>query len=358
MKYLGKKTITLIMTLFLVSVAAFLAFQIIPGDVVMSILGTEATPEREEQLREELGFNDPPAVRYLNWMTGVLKGDLGVSYRYSKNMNEMMPVAELIGDKLPVTLWLAAAAFVLIALISIPLGVFWAKCASVPRKALGGSQKGGLWKEGSGRRKERARMVWLQEASRKLHHFMDAALGVATQAAMAVPSFFLGILVTFLFGIVLKLFAPGGYVSYKDSFWGFLGYLLFPALSIAIPKIAMTARFLRNSMLTELGADYVRTAYSKGCTGRRVLYGHVLRNAMMPVVTFLCMIVAEVVAGSIVIEQVFGLPGIGRLLISSISTRDFPVVEILILYITFVVIFVYFIVDILYRVIDPRVSER
>ena len=111
MKYLGKKTITLIMTLFLVSVAAFLAFQIIPGDVVTSILGTEATPEREEQLREELGFNDPPAVRYFNWMSGVAKGDLGVSYRYSRNMNEMMPVAELIGDKLPVTLWLAALAW-------------------------------------------------------------------------------------------------------------------------------------------------------------------------------------------------------------------------------------------------------
>ena len=133
MKYLGKKIITLIMTLFLVSAAAFLAFQIIPGDVVTSILGTEATPEREQQLREELGLDNPPIVRYFNWAAGVLRGDLGVSYRYSKNMNEMMPVAELIGDKLPVTLWLAAAAFVLIALISIPLGVFWAKCASVPR---------------------------------------------------------------------------------------------------------------------------------------------------------------------------------------------------------------------------------
>ena len=109
-------------------------------------------------------------------------------------------------------------------------------------------------------------------------------------------------------------------------------------------------------MLTELSADYVRTAYSKGTSKRRVMYGHVLRNAMMPVVTFLGMIVAEIVAGSIVVEQVFGLPGIGRLLISSISTRDFPVVEILILYITFVVIFVYFLVDILYRVIDPRIS--
>ena len=307
------------MTLFLVSVAAFLAFQIIPGDVVTSILGTEATPEREEQLREELGLNKPPVQRYFNWMTDVLRGDLGESYRYSKNMNEMMPVAELIGDKLPVTLWLAAVSLVLIVTVAIPLGVLWARSSS---------------------------------------HFLDAVLGVVTQASMAIPSFFLGILVTYLFGILLKLFAPGSYVSYQKDFAGFLKYLLFPALSIAIPKIAMTARFLRNSMLTELQSDYVRTAYSKGCTKRRVMYGHVLRNAMMPVVTFLGMIIAEIVAGSIVIEQVFGLPGIGRLLISSISTRDFPVVEILILYITFVVIFVYFLVDILYRVIDPRISEQ
>lgn len=111
-------------------------------------------------------------------------------------------------------------------------------------------------------------------------------------------------------------------------------------------------------MLTEMDADYVRTAYSKGCSKRRVMYGHVLRNAMMPVVTFLGMIIAEIIAGSIVVEQVFGLPGVGRLLISSVSTRDFPVVQILILYITFVVIFVYFLVDILYRVIDPRISSK
>lgn len=319
MKYFGKKLITLIMTLFLVSAAAFLAFQIIPGDVVTSILGTEATPEREEQLREELGLNKPPLQRYFNWVADVLRGDLGESYRYSKNMNEMMPVAELIGDKLPVTLWLAALSLALIVAVAIPLGVLWARSSN---------------------------------------HFLDAVLGVVTQASMAVPSFFLGILVTYLFGIVLKLFAPGGYISYQKDFAGFLKYLLFPALSIAIPKIAMTARFLRNSMLTELRSDYVRTAYSKGCTKRRVMYGHVLRNAMMPVVTFLGMIIAEIVAGSIVVEQVFGLPGIGRLLISSISTRDFPVVEILILYITFVVIFVYFLVDILYRIIDPRISDK
>lgn len=319
MKYFGKKLVTLIMTLFIVSVAAFIAFQIIPGDVVTSILGTESTPEREAQLREELGLDQPPVKRYFDWMAGVLQGDLGVSYRYSKNMNEMMPVAELIGDKLPVTLWLAVISLILIILISIPLGVFWAKSKS---------------------------------------HLLDAVMGVFSQTAMAVPAFFLGILVTYFFGIFLRWFTPGGYVSYEKDFVGFLGYLLFPAISIAIPKIAMTARFLRNSMLTEMDADYVRTAYSKGCSQRRVMYGHVLRNAMMPVVTFLGMIIAEIIAGSIVVEQVFGLPGVGRLLISSVSTRDFPVVQILILYITFVVIFVYFLVDILYRVIDPRISSK
>lgn len=319
MKYFGKKFITLIMTLFIVSVAAFIAFQIIPGDVVTSILGTESTPEREAQLRAELGLDQPPVQRYFSWMGGVLQGDLGVSYRYSKNMNEMMPVAELIGDKLPVTLWLAAISLVLIIVLSIPLGVLWARSKS---------------------------------------KLLDVLMGIGTQTAMAIPSFFLGILVTYFFGIFLRWFTPGGYVSYHTDFWRFLGYLLFPAISIAIPKIAMTARFLRNSMMTEMDADYVRTAYSKGCSKRRVMYRHVLRNAMMPVVTFLGMIIAEIIAGSIVVEQVFGLPGVGRLLISSVSTRDFPVVQILILYITFVVIFVYFLVDILYRVIDPRISSK
>ena len=319
MKYLVKKLATLILTLFLVSVLAFLAFQIIPGDVVTSILGTEATPEQAQQLREELGLNKPPLVRYISWAGNVLKGNFGNSYRYSKNMNQMMPVSELIGDKLPVTLSLAFLSMIFIAVIAIPLGVFWA---------------------------------------RSKNRVLDVILNVGTQTAMAVPSFFLGVLVTYFFGILLRWFSPGRYVSYEKDFWGFVGYLIFPAISVAIPKIAMTARFLRNSMLTEMHADYVRTAYSKGATERQVAYGHVLRNAMMPVVTFLGMIIAEIVAGSIVVEQVFSLPGIGKLLISSISTRDFPVVEILILYITFVVIVVYFLVDVLYRVIDPRISTK
>ena len=215
-------------------------------------------------------------------------------------------------------MWLAALSFIIIIAVSIPLGVLWAGSTS---------------------------------------RVLDGFIGVITQISMAVPSFFLGIIVTYIFGIILKVFTPGSYISYKDNFMGFIGYLIFPAISIAIPKIAMIARFLRNSMLEQMNSDYVRTAYSKGCTRKRALFVHALKNAMMPVLTVIGMVIAEIVAGSIVVEQVFGLPGIGRLLISSISTRDLPVVEILVLYIAFVVIIVYFLVDILYRVEDPRESN-
>lgn len=319
MKYVLKKIATLIITLFIVSVLAFVSFQIIPGDVVTSILGTEATPELEQALRTELGLDKPPVVRYGNWVKDISRGDLGVSYRYSKNMNSMMPVKELIGDKLPVTLFLAGISLIFTVLIAIPLGILW---AGTKNKVL------------------------------------DGLLNTLTQTQMAIPAFFLGILVTYLFGMVFHLFVPGGYVGYKEDFSGFIKYMIFPAIAMAIPKIGMTARFLRNSTIVELTADYVRTAKSKGAGEARILFVHVLRNAMLPVVTFLGMIIAEVVAGSIVVEQVFSLPGIGRLLVSSINTRDFPVVEILILYITTVVIVVYFLVDILYRVLDPRIREE
>ena len=153
----------------------------------------------------------------------------------------------------------------------------------------------------------------------------------------------------------IKMVCTGRVHRLSGEYDRILAYLLF-GISIALPKIAMTARFLRNSMLTEMKLDYVRTAYSKGCNRNQVMFGHVLKNAMMPVITFLGMMIAEILAGSIVVEQVFALPGIGGLQ-TSVGTRDLPVVEILILYITFVVIFVYFIVDILYRVIDPRIRK-
>ena len=310
MKYIGKKLLTLILTLFFISVLVFFIFQVIPGDPALSILGTEATDEKVEALREQLGLNAPLPQRYFNWFTGVLRGDLGKSYRYQESLNEQMAVSRLIAGKLPVTLTLAGLSLLLIIIFSIPIGILW-----------GGT-------------KSRA---------------VDGVLNVLSQFTMSVPSFFLGIIIIYLFGLVMKWFTPGGYISYRENFFGYIRYMLFPAV---------TAKFLRNSIITQLKSDYVRTAYSKGAQRKRVLFVHVLKNAMIPVVTFIGIIAAEIAAGSIVVEQVFGLPGIGRLLVSSISTRDYPVVQALMLYIVFAVVIVYFVVDILYRYIDPRVEEQ
>lgn len=319
MKYIGKKLLTLILTLFFISVLVFFIFQVIPGDPALSILGTEATDEKVEALREQLGLNAPLPQRYFNWFTGVLRGDLGKSYRYQESLNEQMDVSRLIAGKLPVTLTLAGLSLLLIIIFSIPIGILW-----------GGT-------------KSRA---------------VDGVLNVLSQFTMSVPSFFLGIIIIYLFGLVMKWFTPGGYISYRENFLGYIRYMLFPAITVAVPKVAMTAKFLRNSIITQLKSDYVRTAYSKGARRKRVLFVHVLKNAMIPVVTFIGIIAAEIAAGSIVVEQVFGLPGIGRLLVSSISTRDYPVVQALMLYIVFAVVIVYFVVDILYRYIDPRVEEQ
>lgn len=319
MKYIIKKLLTLILTLFFISVLVFLIFQVIPGDPALSILGTEATEEQVEALREQLGLNDPMPERYFNWFTGVLTGNLGRSYRYQESLNEQMEVSRLIAGKLPVTLTLAGLSLLLIIIFSIPIGILWGDTKS---------------------------------------RFIDGALNVLSQFTMSVPSFFLGIIIIYLFGLIMRWFTPGGYISYKEDFRGYIRYMLFPAITVALPKAAMTAKFLRNSIITQLKSDYVRTAYSKGARRMRVLFVHVLRNAMIPVVTFIGVIAAEIAAGSIVVEQVFGLPGIGRLLVSSISTRDYPVVQALMLYIVFAVVIVYFIVDVLYRYIDPRVEEQ
>lgn len=319
MKYIIKKFLTLILTLFFISVLVFLIFQVIPGDPALSILGTEATQEQVEALREQLGLNDPVPERYFNWLTGVLTGDLGKSYRYQESLNEQMAVSRLIAGKLPVTLTLAGLSLLLIIIFSIPIGILW-----------GGTKS----------------------------RVLDGVLNVLSQFTMSVPSFFLGIIIIYVFGLIMRWFTPGGYVSYREDFCGYIRYMLFPAVTVALPKTAMTAKFLRNSIITQLKSDYVRTAYSKGAQRKRVLFVHVLKNAMIPVVTFIGIIAAEIAAGSIVVEQVFGLPGIGRLLVSSISTRDYPVVQALMLYIVFAVVIVYFVVDILYRYIDPRVEEQ
>ena len=311
MKYIIKKVISMIITLVVVSLCVFLAFSIIPGDPALKKLGTEASPELIAQTREQMGLNDPVIVRYFRWFGAFLQGDMGKSYNYS------VPVAGMILNKIPITLTMAIMPFLLTIVVSIPMGIITAK------------HEGGI---------------------------LDRVVTVINQVIMAVPPFFSGILITFIFGMIFKLFKPGGFISYSEDFAGFVGYLIFPSIAVALPKIAMTVKMLRGSVIDEAKKDYTRTAYSRGNNTNGVLYRHVLKNALIPVITFLGMLLADMIAGSIVIEQVFGIPGISRILLTSISNRDYPVVEAIIMGIAMIVIVTNLLVDIIYRIVDPRIG--
>lgn len=308
--YYFKRLISLIITLFLVSFVAFAAFSIIPGDAALAKLSMDAEEEELNSLRESLGLNDSLFVRYGRYMKGAIKGDYGNSIQYGT------PVAKLISERLPVTLWLAVLSMLMIISISLPLGVLASlKSNGVPAKLI----------------------------------------IITAQIFMAIPAFFLGIIITIIFGLLLKWFIPGAYVPLNKDVSGFFKYIIYPAAAVAIPKIAMTVRFFRSKVLKELDMDYVRTAKSKGNSKVRILFIHVIKNAMIPVITFIGMMTADVLAGSIIIEQVFNLPGMGRLLVTAISNRDYPVVLTAVLYIAAVIMIINFIVDITYKKIDPRV---
>lgn len=311
MKYVLKKITGLIITLLIVTMLVFLAFDIIPGDPAIAKLGTEATPEQVEALRDQMGLNDPLPVRYVNWIGDFLHGDMGTSYKYEE------PVSQMIGDKLPVTLALTGIVFILILLLSIPLGMICAKYEN----------------------------TWI-----------DRLLVILNQVTMSIPPFFVGMILTVVFGLILRWFTPGGYISYKDDMAGFVGYLILPAFAVALPRTAQTVKLLRNSLIAEMHQDYVRTAYSRGNSATRVLFCHVFRNGILPVITFLGMALASMITNSIVVEQVFGIPGIGRTLITSISNRDYPVVQALIVLIAVVILVMNTVVDLLYQKLDKRIE--
>ncbi len=311
--HIAKKTISLILTLFLFSFAAFMAFQIIPGDSVTAMLGTEATPEQIAAMRAELGYDKPLLVRYGRWVSGFAKGDLGISLGYR------MPVAQIIGDKIPITAALSVMAFALVIIISFPLGILYAKLLGSPLNSL--------------------------------------LVGI-NQIVMAIPPFFSGIVFTSVFGITLRFFTPGNFITHAEDPAGFWKYLFFPALAIALPRCAMTIKLLRSSIITEMTKDYVRSGTSRGNTKNRLLYVHVLRNALIPVITFLAMTFSNIVAGSIIIEQIFVIPGLGRLLLVSISNRDYPMVLTIVMIIALVVISMNYLADLLCQIVDPRTRMR
>ena len=314
MVFIGKRLLITLVTLLMVSLFTFAAFTIIPGDPATLALGIEASDEQIAELRAKMGLDRSFLEQYVRYLYNFLTGNLGNSSRF-----QGMPISRMILERLPVTFSLAGFSLLLILAIAFPLILLSVK------------------REGS---------------------FLDLLLNTITTMNISLPSFFLGVLYIWLFGIILRLFTPSAYISYRDSFPRFLAYLFFPALAIATPNAAILIKFMRTAIFKEYHNDYVRTAHSKGNSHRQTLLHHVFKNALIPGITMLGMIIADIFSGSIVIEQVFTIPGIGRLLITAISSRDYPLVETLVLYIAFVVILANTLVDIVIQVIDPRIRVQ
>lgn len=313
MRYVLYKASTFILTLLFVTMMIFLIFQVLPGNPAHIILGLDADEQQIAQLEKKLGLDAPLAERYVDWVRGLFQGDLGDSLKYQ------VPVLDVLQSRIPVTFSLATVSLLLTIVIGVPLGILIARAD-------------GKW--------------------------YSVALSMVTQLGIAIPSFWFGFLLILLFAVVLKWFPTYGYVPWSEDFLGALRSFFLPSLAIAFSNIAVVIRYLRNTILDQTKMDYVRTARCKGLGERAILYGHVLRNALIPVLTIMGMIVADTIGGSIIIENVFALPGLGNLLIQSITSRDFPLIQSMVLYIAVLVIVINVIVDVLYRIIDPRIRLK
>lgn len=295
----------------IVSMLTFVGFELIESDSAVRILGTEATEGQLEELRQKMGLNKPLPVRYMEYVGRAVRGDFGKSFIYNEDVSEM------IGDKLMITLSMTVMAMVFVIVISFSFSML---------------------------------CILAKES------FMEHVIVVINQIVMSVPSFFMGLVVTLVFGFGLKMFLPGGFVSYQENPAGFFSYMIFPSITIALPKCAMAIKLLTNSIHEEYKNPYVRTAVSRGNSRIKILVKHVLKNAILPIITFLGMTMSGMLASGIVVEQVFGIPGLSRLLVTGISNRDYPVVQAIILLIAAGVTVINFLVDFLYQFIDPRIS--
>ena len=311
--YLLKRLLTLIATLAGASALVFVVLEILPGDAALIMMGPDAAPEAVRALATKLGLDQPALRRYAQWVGGLLSGELGDSYAYSS------PVAELIAERLTVTVPLALMSMLLTSVLALVVGVYAAS-----------------------------------------HHnrIGDVGLMGLTQLGIAIPNFWFAIVLILLFAVHLQWFAAGGFPGWSEDPAQAFKALLLPAISLAVVQSAILARITRSAVLDVLREDYVRTARSKGLSLRATLWGHVLRNAMIPVVTIMGLQFANLLAGTIVVENVFYLPGLGRLIFQSIANRDVIVVRNCVMLLAAMVIVVNFVVDVLYAVIDPRVKAN
>jgi len=313
LRYSLKRLLSLAISLVIASLVIFLVIEVAPGDPASFMLGINAQEDTLNALREELGLNQSKLERYLSWTFGMLQGDFGTSYTYRT------PVADMVQDRLWVSLPLAIYALALSTLIAFPAGIYAA------------SRRGG---------------------------FGDVSIMGATQLGVAIPNFWFAMMLVLVFAINLRWFSAGGFPGWEDGLFTGLKALTLPAIALALPQAAILARVMRSSLLDILNEDFIRTARAKGLTPRQALWRHALRNALIPVLTIIGLQFSFLLAGSIIIEQVFYLPGLGRLVFQSISQRDLIVVESVVMLLVFAVILVNFIVDLAYAWVDPRLRSR
>lgn len=312
--YWLKKISGMLATLLLVSILTFVALFLIPGDPAILILGTEADPQALELVRTQLGLDQPAINQYLNWLRGIFGGDFGSSYTFSRGY----PVIRLIADALPVTIPLAMAAVALSLAIAVPLG------------AAAAGNKGSL---------------------------LDKIVLYLSQAGLSVPAFWLGILGIQYFAVKLSWFPPGGMPRWAADPMGAMAALILPVIILALPRAAILTRIVRTAMLDTLGEDYIRTARGKGVREVTVICSHALRNALVSISTVAGIQLVQLLAGTVVIEQVFSLPGLGRLILSAVLLRDLPLVQGAIFVGAAMILAVNFAMDSLYPILDPRIRE-
>ncbi|MFN3129839.1 ABC transporter permease [Roseibium sp.] len=311
--YFLKRLLSLSLSLVAASIVIFLALEVVPGDPAAYMLGLNAQEDTLQALREELGLTGSIFQRYLSWAGGLLVGDFGVSYTYRT------PVSEMIGDRLWVSLPLALYALTISTLIAFPAGI-WAA-----------SRRGSA---------------------------ADASVMGVTQLGVAIPNFWFAMLMVLVFAINLRWFSAGGFPGWDAGFFAGMKALTLPAIALALPQASILTRVMRSSLLDTLSEDFIRTARAKGLTKGQALWRHAVRNALIPVLTILGLQFSFLLAGAIIIENVFFLPGLGRLVFQSISARDLIVVESVVMLLVFAVIVVNFAVDMAYAWVDPRLRRR
>jgi peptide/nickel transport system permease protein len=312
-EYVARRMLQVIPVIILVSIMVFAMVRLIPGDPAMVLIGPDAPPELVIETRAKMALDRPMWEQYIAWVRRLMQGDFGVSFVNG------FPVSRLIAMKLPATIELAIAALILATLISFPLGII---------------------------------------SALRQGHLPDHVVTLYTSLAMGIPSFWLAILLVLTFSLKLKVLPPSGYVSVFENPIAGLRFIILPACTLAFFMSAVFVRFIRSSILETLFQDYVRVAHAKGLPPGLVIRRHVLKNALIPVLTVFGVQFGALLGGAVITESIFDWPGVGRLLVQSISTRDYNIVQVLILMAVTVYVLVNLVTDLLYGVIDPRISKQ